>query len=158
MKVHDISIYDIKIYANNPRKIPDRAVEAVAASIREFGFKSPVIIDKDNVIVCGHTRLLAAKKLGIEEVPCVIADDLTPEQVKAYRLADNKTSELSYWDDERLELELEDLNMNFDMGEFGFTDEGISSNLAGYEDDGAVSAGFSGAKSLHECPQCGYKF
>ena len=125
MKVHDISIYDIKDYENNPRRISEEVVNAVASSIREFGFKQPIVIDKNNVIVCGHTRVRAAKKLGIEEIPCIIADDLTPEQIKAFRLADNKTSELSAWDFDKLDLELEELNLDFDMGEFGFEGEGI---------------------------------
>ena len=85
-------------YANNPRK-NGPAVDKVAASIKEFGFKVPIIIGKDNVIVTGHTRLLAAQKLGLETVPCIIADDLTPAQIKAFRLADNKTAEFSEWDD-----------------------------------------------------------
>ena len=81
-------------YDNNPRNNKN-AVEYVAESIKEFGFKVPLVIDKDNVIVCGHTRYLAAKKLGMEAVPCIIADDLTEEQINAYRLADNKVHEYS---------------------------------------------------------------
>lgn len=105
-------------YERNPRN-NDGAVEAVANSIREFGFKVPVVIDKDGVIVCGHTRVKAAKKLGIEEVPCILADDLTEEQVKAFRLADNKTSELSEWDEVLLALEMDDI-FNIDLEQFGF--------------------------------------
>lgn len=118
MQIHEISIYDIKAYDNNPRKISEEAINAVAASIKNFGFKVPVILDKNNVIVAGHTRILAAKKLGIEEIPCIIADDLTPEQIKAFRLADNKVAEMSGWDFEKLDIELEGLD--FDMAEFGF--------------------------------------
>lgn len=107
-------------YENNPRN-NDGAVDAVAASIKEFGFKAPIIVDKDMVVVAGHTRLKAAKKLGLEKVPCIIADDLTDEQIKAFRLADNKTAELAEWDVEALALELDDLDgMGFDMSEFGF--------------------------------------
>ena len=105
-------------YENNPR-INDPAVDAVAASIREFGFKVPVVIDRMGVIVAGHTRVKAAEKLGMTQVPCVIADDLTDEQVRAFRLADNKTGELAGWDFEKLEAELEALS-NVDMSQFGF--------------------------------------
>lgn len=107
-------------YVNNPR-INDHAVEAVAASIEEFGFKVPIIIDKDNEIVAGHTRIKAAKMLGMEEVPTIIADDLTDEQVKAFRIADNKTVELAEWDYEILMAELEQLE-DIDMEQFGFDD------------------------------------
>ena len=106
-------------YINNPRDNVN-AVDAVASSIKNFGFKVPIVIDKNNEIVAGHTRLKAAKKLGIEEVPCIVADDLSPASVKAYRLADNKVSELASWDSDTLALELEDLKLDFDMGEFGF--------------------------------------
>ena len=107
-------------YDNNPRKNDD-AVETVAASIREFGFKVPIVVDKDNVIVAGHTRLKAAQRLGLAEVPVIIADDLTDEQVKAYRLADNKTGELAEWDLEKMEEELRELlDAEIDMTEFGF--------------------------------------
>ena len=105
-------------YANNPRN-NDEAVGYVANSIKEFGFKNPVIIDKDNTVVCGHTRLKAAKKLGIKEVPCIRADDLTEEQIDAFRLADNKTSEIATWNFEKLEIELESIS-SIDMSEFDF--------------------------------------
>ena len=107
-------------YANNPR-LNDDAVDAVAASIKEFGFKVPIIIDKDGVIVAGHTRYKAAKKLKKTEVPCIVADDLTPAQVKAFRLADNKVAEASQWDMELLALEMEDIDMDMEL--FGFEDE-----------------------------------
>ena len=108
---------EIRPYANNPRN-NDNAVDAVAASIEEFGFKQPIVIDTDNEIIAGHTRLKAAKKLGYEDVPCILADDLTPEQVKAYRLADNKVAELASWDFEILESELLDIE-DIDMDMFG---------------------------------------
>lgn len=121
LNVRNIPIEEIKAYENNPRRIGDNAVNAVAESIKAFGFKVPVILDSENVIVTGHTRILAAKKLGLQEVPCVVADDLTPEQAKALRLADNKTGELSGWDFEKLDLELEELaDFDIDMSEFGF--------------------------------------
>ena len=117
MEVFDISTDKLIPYINNPRKNLN-AVDSVAASIKEFGFKVPIIIDKDNVIVAGHTRLLAARKLGLPEVPCLIADDLTPAQIKAFRLADNKVAELAEWNMEMLAIELE--TVGFDMTEFGF--------------------------------------
>ena len=117
------NINDIVQYANNPRKNSD-AVDNVAASIQEFGFKQPIVIDKNNVIVAGHTRLKAAQKLKLTEVPCLIADDLTEAQIKAYRLIDNKTSEKSIWDIEKLNIELSDLSnisdFDLDMGQFDF--------------------------------------
>ncbi len=155
MKVHDINIYDIKEYKNNPRKIPERAIEAVAASIKNFGFVNPVVLDKDNVIVCGHTRLQAAKRLGIQEIPCVIVDDLTPEQVQAFRVIDNKTSELSSWDFEKLDLELEELNLNFDMGEFGFEDN-EAPDIEAFFDDNPEQSGKK--EKCITCPECGAKF
>lgn len=112
------SVDEIIPYANNPRR-NDKAVDAVAESIKQFGFKQPIVIDGGGVVVCGHTRLKAAKKLGIKTVPCIVAEDLTPEQIKAYRLADNKTAELAEWDMELLPLELDDLQ-EFDMTLFGF--------------------------------------
>lgn len=108
---------DLKPYENNPR-LNDGAVDAVAKSIEEFGFKVPIVIDKDGVIVAGHTRLKAAKQLQIDEVPCIIADDLSSEELKAFRLADNKVSELAEWDFDKLEAELTDID--FDMSYFGF--------------------------------------
>jgi len=105
-------------YKRNPRN-NDGAVDAVAASIKEFGFKVPVVIDKDGTIVCGHTRVRAAKKLGLEEVPCIVADDLSEEQIKAFRLADNKTAELADWDMELLAIEMDEI-FNIDLEQFGF--------------------------------------
>ena len=105
-------------YANNPR-LNDNAVDAVAASIKEFGFKVPIVVDGENVIINGHTRLKAAHKLGLKQVPVIVADDLTPEQVKAFRLADNKTSELAEWDLDKLDIELEGIP-DIDMDAFGF--------------------------------------
>lgn len=118
----------ISPYEKNPRKNDD-AVEYVANSIREFGFKVPIVIDKDGVIVAGHTRYKAAKKLKMENVPCIIADDLTDEQIKAFRLADNKTAEFAEWDIKLLDSELENI-FGVDMGEFGFEMDDID------QDDG----------------------
>ena len=118
MQIIDKKIGEIKPYEKNPRK-NDNAVDAVASSIREFGFKNPIVIDGNNVIICGHTRYKAAQKLGLDVVPCVVADDLTDEQIKAYRLADNKVSELAEWDIDLLGEELDGI-FDIDMSDFGF--------------------------------------
>lgn len=122
MEIIERKLSELIPYANNPRQ-NDGAVDAVAASIKEFGFKVPIIVDKDGVIVAGHTRLKAAQKLGLERVPCIIADDLTPEQIKAFRLADNKVGELAEWDFEKLNFELSEIKM--DMQPFGFSFEDL---------------------------------
>jgi ParB family chromosome partitioning protein len=118
LKITNIDINKLKPYKNNPRK-NDGAVEYVANSIKEFGFKVPIIVDKDYEIIAGHTRLKAAQKLGLKEVPCIIADDLTEEQVKAFRLADNKVSEIAEWDFNLLDNELSNI-LDIDMSDFGF--------------------------------------
>lgn len=118
MEIKMIKIEDLKPYPNNPR-FNDEAVEYVANSIKQFGFKVPMVIDKNNEIVAGHTRYKASLQLGLKEVPCIIADDLTDEQIKAFRLADNKVSEKSQWNFDLLEEELNDI-LNIDMSEFDF--------------------------------------
>ena len=120
MQIIERDLKTIKPYENNPRK-NDAAVEFVANSIREFGWKQPIVIDKDGVIVAGHTRYKAAQLLGMKTAPCVIADDLTEDQIKAYRLADNKTNEAAEWDFSALEEELDAIDI--DMTQFGFLDE-----------------------------------
>ena len=117
MQVTMIAITKLRNYENNPRN-NDEAVQPVANSIKEFGFKVPIVITKDNVIIAGHTRLKAAVSLDLQEVPCIIADDLNDEQIKAFRLADNKTAELATWDFSKLEEELSFINI--DMLQFGF--------------------------------------
>lgn len=121
MNIVQKKIADIIPYEKNPRK-NEEAVKYVMESIKEFGFKVPIVIDKDNVIVAGHTRLKAAKKLKLEEVPCIIADDLSEGQIKAFRLADNKVSEKAEWDFDLLNEELDEL-VDFDMSVFGFEDD-----------------------------------
>ena len=121
MDVKNFRLNDLKPYEKNPRN-NDNAVKAVSNSIKQFGFKVPIVIDSNNVIVCGHTRYKAAKKLNLATVPCVVADDLTPDQIKAFRLADNKVSELAEWDIAFLSEELEELDdlTSIDMEDFGF--------------------------------------
>lgn len=112
-------------YKNNPR-LNDEAVEYVKNSIKEFGFKVPIVIDKNNVIIAGHTRIKASKELGIKDIPCIIADDLTEEQVKAFRLADNKVSEKSMWDYTKLDEELDSiLDIDMSMFDFNINTDGV---------------------------------
>lgn len=117
MQIEMIKVDELIPYANNPRK-NDKAVKAVAESIKQFGFKVPIVVDKNLEIIAGHTRLLAAKKLGMEKVPCIIADDLNEDQVKAFRLVDNKVAEIAEWDIEALIKELNEIEM--DLSTFGF--------------------------------------
>lgn len=120
MNVRELPIDELIPYENNPRHNDD-AVTVVAESIKLFGFKVPIVVDKNNVVVTGHTRLKAAKRLGFETVPVIVAEDLTEEQIKAFRLADNKTSEYATWDFTKLQKELEELNkLEFDMSMFDF--------------------------------------
>ena len=134
MQIINKGLNEIRPYANNPRN-NDGAVQYVANSIKEFGFKVPIVIDKNGEIVAGHTRYKAAKKLKLEEVPCIIADDLTEEQVKAFRLADNKVSEAAEWDFELLGSELDGI-LDFDMSDFGFDlDFDTEDDIEAVEDD-----------------------
>ena len=150
MNIVEKKLSELKPYENNPRK-NEEAVEYVANSIREFGFKVPIVIDKDGVIVAGHTRYKAAKQLKLKTVPCIIADDLNEEQIKAFRLADNKTAEMAGWDFPLLDMELAQLNM--DMEQFGFKEF----------DHGDIDDFFEDAQEnekeekLHviTCPHCG---
>ena len=156
MKIIDKKLSELTPYANNPR-LNDGAVDAVAASIKAFGFKVPIIIDKDGVIVAGHTRLKAAQKLGMKTVPCIVADDLTPEQIKAFRLADNKVGELAGWDFEKLDLELEELD--FDMTPFGFDEEVDEASANDIDGAGEISTDdFNDGEFECTCPRCGFKF
>ena len=153
MQIKELAITELHEYENNPRN-NDGAVDAVAASIEEFGFKVPIIIDSENIIVAGHTRLKAAKKLGLDTVPCIVADDLTPEQIKAFRLADNKTGELAGWDFAKLEEELSGISEQFDMTAFGFA----------AEDDIDIDGLFEETEEKEkepkqiQCPHCGEWF
>ena len=118
MKIVERSLNEIKPYENNPR-FNDDAVTPVAESIKAFGFKVPIIVDKDNVIIAGHTRFKAAQLLGLEKVPVIVADDLTEEQVKLFRIADNKVGEQASWDFDKLKEEIKELD-DFDWSKFGF--------------------------------------
>jgi site-specific DNA-methyltransferase (adenine-specific) len=133
MNIIELKLADIKPYEKNPRK-NDEAVKYVAESIRQFGFKIPIVIDGNNVIVCGHTRYKASKKLGLEKVPCIVADDLTEEQIKAFRLADNKVAEQAEWDFDLLGDELADI-FDIDMSYFGFEDMTVEEEAEVIEDE-----------------------
>jgi len=118
-----LNVDDLVPYENNPRN-NDGAVDYVAKSIEEFGFKVPIVVDKNNIVVAGHTRLKASKKLGLEKVPVIIANDLSDEKIKAFRIADNKVGELATWEEKLLQAELDELIIqSVDMTEYGFTDE-----------------------------------
>ena len=136
-------------YENNPRNNDD-AVEYVAKSIKEFGFKVPIVIDKDNVIIAGHTRLKASEQLGIKEVPCIVADDLSDEQIKAFRLADNKVSEQASWDFDLLTKELDEI-MNINMEDFGFSEASIDWDSVEDLSDATYD---KPTHNMLECPFC----
>lgn len=121
MKIENYKINDIKQYPNNPRKLSEKAISKVANSIKEFGFRQPIVVDENNIIVVGHTRYQAARKLGLDNVPVSKIIGLSPEQINAYRIADNKTNEYADWDDDLLSLELKDLeHKDFDLSLTGY--------------------------------------
>ena len=161
MKVANRNLAELTPYAGNAKKHDSTQIANVAESIRQFGFVQPIVIDRDGVIVIGHCRVLAAKKLGMKEVPCVCVDDLTPEQVNALRIVDNKSNE-SEWDFDILHDELADLDLSdfdFDFGIEDEEEETVTSQPK--EANGAVEYGtedFSDEKFECECPRCGFKF
>lgn len=156
MEIIEKKIEELTPYENNPRK-NDGAVEYVANSIRDFGFKVPIVIDKNNVIIAGHTRLKAAKKLGMKTVPCILADDLTDQQVKAFRLADNKVGEIAQWDFDLLVGEIADIEIN--MEKYAFFDK----NAVDFdfvidpdkEEDEEPEEKKEKEKKMVQCPHCG---
>ena len=157
LKIEYLSTDELIPYANNPRN-NDEAVDYVANSIRQFGFKVPIIIDKDKNRVAGHTRLKAAKKLGIKEVPCIIADDLTEQQIDAFRLADNKVSEIASWNFDKLEMELESIT-DIDMSEFNFNLDGGNTFDESQLDELFADAPEKEKKpKMIKCPHCGQEF
>lgn len=161
MEIIEKKIDELIPYENNPR-INDDAVEYVANSIAEFGFRVPIVIDRDNVIVCGHTRYKAANRLKMSTVPCVIADDLTEEQAKAFRLVDNKTQELAEWD---WNIIFEELNLidGIDMNKMGFED--FLDEDVGELKERKIESGeeidldsFGDQEFGQICPCCGFRF
>lgn len=153
-KITIMALTDITPYENNPRN-NEEAVEKVANSIKEFGFNQPIVVDKDNVIIVGHTRYLAAQELGLTEAPVIVAGNLSDEQARAYRLADNKTGELAGWDFEKLALELEQIE-DINMSDFGFI-EGSDLDIT---DDDFLSDNQIKEKEPKKvtCPHCGQEF
>jgi len=152
MNVELKNVDEIRPYEKNPR-INDGAVDAVVKSIREFGFRQPIVIDNDGVIIVGHTRWKAAKKMGLEKVPVHVATDLSPEQIKAYRIADNKTNEIADWDYELLPIELSELQeMDFDLSLLGFDDSELEALLNGKEDD-VVTDGMTDPNEVPDAPE-----
>ena len=146
---------ELQTYKRNPR-INDSAVKPTANSIKEFGFKVPIVIDENNEIISGHTRLKAAKLLGLKEVPCIMAEDLDEEQKKAFRLADNKTAELAGWDLELLMDEMVRIQ-SIDMEQFGFQIEDMEDFALDLDDSGKNEAAEPTGKLAH-CPKCGFVF
>lgn len=147
MKIELRKLADIQPYDKNPR-LNDNAVAAVAASIREFGFRQPIVVDAEGVIICGHTRYKAAVQMGLEKVPVHVAKDLTPEQIKAYRIADNKTGELAEWNYDLLPIELGELvSCDYDLRLLGFDQEELAKLL-----DPGVQEGLTDPDDVPEPP------
>ena len=155
MQIYDKRLDEIKPYENNPRH-NDNAVDAVANSIREFGFKVPIVVDSEGVIVAGHTRYKAAKKLGLKTVPCLVADDLTQEQVNAFRLADNKVGELATWDLDSLKVELDNIG-EIDLSGMGF-DLTLHDEYTEPDIDDFTEGSKSDKVETCHCPKCGFEW
>lgn len=156
MNYIEMNLSDIKPYANNPRKIDAKAVNAVVESIKQCGYITPILVDENNVILAGHTRYKALKELEYEKVNVVKAEGLTDEQKRKYRILDNRTGELAFWDYQKLYEELN--GITFDGYAFGFEklmeamDQDIDSNAEFTMED------FGDEKFKHECPECGFRF
>lgn len=145
IKAVEMELRKIIPYENNPRK-NEKAVDAVMQSIKQFGFKNPIIVDENMVIISGHTRRLAALKLSMEKVPVIIAKDLTEEQVRAFRLADNRVASFSSWDEVKLKEEIADIN-NIDLSDFGFKKDKIDDI---FREKAEIKT--------HICPKCGHEW
>lgn len=154
-KIQLVALADITPYDRNPRN-NDAAVSIVRASIEQFGFKVPIILDAAHVIVCGHTRYKAAQELGLDSVPCIIADDLTPAQIKAYRLADNKVGEAAEWDMDKLAEEIAGCVPDFDMADFGFEVHKDAPPPEAVDLDDEPES--PDDETTCFCPKCGFQF
>lgn len=161
MDVKDVRVSEIKMYSRNAKKHDERQIAAIAKSIEKFGFRQPIVLDRNNEIVVGHGRFLAAQQLGRDTIPCEYADDLTDEEIKAYRLADNKLNE-SPWDFQLVDDELAELQQELNMADFGFDLEfdfdtekpaKISNTSKEISEDD-----FDDEQFQCECPRCGFKF
>ena len=160
MEVKKVNIDKVIPYINNPRK--NTNVDKVMSSIKEFGFQQPIVVDKENVIVVGHTRYEAAKKLDLKEVPVVVAN-LTELQAKAYRIADNKVAQDNYWDFEKLQIELDNiLENNYDLLNTGFDTDELDNLMnkidKANDNDLDTEITESDLKASKKCPSCGYEF
>ena len=159
MKLETLKLADIVPYGKNPRK-NDNAVNAVAESIRQCSYITPIIVDEDKVILAGHTRYKAIKALGMEEVPCLICEGLTEEQKKKYRYLDNKTGEKTTWDLLKLEVELEGLDLEgfdfFGMAADLTVDTGVERDISGSEE--LDTEAFGDETFKYQCPACGFRF
>lgn len=167
MKIEQIKLKDLKLYANNNKKHPESQIEVLKRSIDEFGFRNPVLIDKDTEIVAGHGRCIAAKELGLEEVPCIRIEDLSKEQIKALRIMDNKSQEYAEWDFDSLKEEFTDLDVaGYDLDLTGFSFDEIVDITADKKAkvDKSISQmpkedrESSPSKLVHTCPSCGHEF
>lgn len=152
MEIIELNINELEEYENNPRN-NDEAVEYVKKSIKQFGMKVPLVVDKNNVIVTGHTRLKACKELGYTKIPCIIADDLNEEQINAFRLVDNKTNEFATWDFDKLEEELS-LISDIDMNNFGF-ESAEDIDIDAFFSDSESNGSKEEKKKTIVCPHCG---
>ena len=160
MKIELWEIDRIRPYDKNPRR-NDKAVEAVANSIREYGFRQPIVVDQNGVIVVGHTRYKAALKLGLASVPVHVAADLTPQQARAYRIADNRTNETAEWDIDLLPIEIGGLRDDgADLKLLGFTDKELAEHLREFDDLNLDAADIDDNAPLNtvHCPKCGHEF
>ena len=159
MNIEMWDIERVKPYDKNPRK-NEKAVEAVARSIKEFGFRQPIVVDAEGIIIVGHTRWKAAGRLGMKQVPVHVATDLTPIQIAAYRIADNKTNELADWDPDLLPAELATLrDMKLDLTVLGFNDKELAELLRTFDTklDGSTVVPQEVGATVH-CPKCGHEF
>lgn len=157
MEIINVKTEEITPYENNPRK-NEKAVEAVKISIEEYGFRVPVILTKEKVLVCGHTRLKAAKLMGLAEIPAIFIEDLTEEQIKAFRIADNKVSEFSRWDFEKLEAELEEIDIDKFIERYFSAKTELNSNTESFKSQEIELGEFNDEKFKYECPCCGFRF
>lgn len=157
MEIKNVKTEEITPYENNPRR-NEKAVEAVKISIEEYGFRVPVILTKEKVLVCGHTRLKAAKLMGLTEIPAIFVEDLTKEQIKAFRIADNKVSEASTWDFEKLEAELEEIDINEFIERYFPEKTEQNSNTESFKSQEIELGEFNDEKFEYECPCCGFRF
>lgn len=155
MRVQDMKVDDLIPYDGNPRK-NEKAIGPVMESIKKFGFRVPLVVDEKNVVITGHTRLEAAKRLGLDTVPVIVAQDLDEEKARAFRLADNKTAEIAVWDFEKLEEELEDLDADEWLNRLFSKDMEDRDSVPKVREISLEEFGDEVFK--YECEYCGFKF